>query len=313
MKAKAKAKTRARARARRSDADWLSRLAARLGVPVESPPRDRGELVAKLRGMHRTTSGLFDDNALMMMEGALRIAELKIRDVMIPRSEWTAVREGDSYAAVVAAVREWQHSRYPVLDGDGEKVAGILLAKDLLNYAAAPESFSLREAMRPPIFEPLSKPLNFLLEEFRRRRNHMVVAVDEYAMPAGIVTIEDVLERIVGEIEDESDDVEEGKIFTVEDENSARVKGGATIEMFNQHFGANLEADGADTIAGWMAARLGHVPKPGETLREGDITYEAVEADRRAVRLLVARRAGKGRRGRQPGDDNGEGGRGAGP
>ena len=305
MSAKAKAKAK-RERRRRPASDWLSRLAARLGVPVESPPRDRAALVAKLRMMHRSTAGLFDDNALMMMEGALRIAELKVRDVMIPRSEWTAVRAGDSYESAVATVCEWQHSRYPVLDGDGEKVVGILLAKDLLNYAARPESFSLRSAMRPAIFEPLSKPLNFLLEEFRRRRNHMVVAVDEYAMPAGIVTIEDVLERIVGEIEDESDEEKEGKILTFADANSARVKGGATIEMFNRGFGAALDAGEADTIAGWMAARLGHVPRVGETLRDGDITFEAVEADGRAVRFLIARRAGKGRRGSQPGDDNGE-------
>ena len=290
---------------RRLPTNWLSRLAARLGVPVESPPPDKGGLVEKLRGLHKSTVGLFDDNALMMMEGALRIADMRVRDVMIPKSEWTAMRESDSYAKAVAIVRESQHSRYPVLDDDGEKVAGILLAKDLLNYASDPDSFSLRAAMRPPVFEPLSKPLNVLLDEFRRRRNHMVVAVDEYAMPAGIVTIEDVLERIVGEIEDESDQEKEEKIITFPEANSARVKGSATLEMFNEQFKARLDAGEADTVAGWMAARLGHVPQPGETVREGDIVFEAVEADERAARVLIARRVGSGRRG-EAGKSGGE-------
>ena len=285
----------------RRQSDWLSRLAARMGVPVESPPRDKAGLVGKLRAMHKSTGGLFDANALMMMEGALRIADLRVRDVMIPKSEWTALRVSDSFETAVAVVRESQHSRYPVLNDDGEKVNGILLAKDLLNYAANPESFSLRDAMRPPVFEPLSKPLNFLLDEFRRRRNHMVVAVDEYAMPAGIVTIEDVLERIVGEIEDETDKENDDKVISFPDENSARVKGGASLEVFNAEFKARLDADEADTVAGWMAARLGHVPTPGETVREGDIVFEAKEADERAVRMVIARRVGKGRRGGKAG------------
>ena len=289
----------------RKNANWLSRLAARLGVPVERVPRDRAGLVTRLRELHKSTGGLFDDNALMMMEGALRIADLRARDVMIPKSEWTAMRESDSYEKAVATVCESQHSRYPVLDDDGEKVAGILLAKDLLNYAANPAAFSLRAAMRPPVFEPLSKPLNVLLDEFRRRRNHMVVAVDEYAMPAGIVTIEDVLERIVGEIEDESDEEKEEKIIAFQNDSNdlARVKGGASLELFNKEFNAKLNSGEADTVAGWMAARLGHVPEAGETVREGGIIFEAVEADERAVRVLMARRMGKraGKKGRRIG------------
>ena len=285
------------ARSPRSATDWLSRLAARLGVPVEAPPPDKSGLVEQLRRLHKSTAGLFDDNALSMMEGALRIADMRVRDVMIPKSEWAAMRASDSYARAVAIVRESQHSRYPVLDDAGEKVAGILLAKDLLNYASDPGSFSLPAAMRPPVFEPLSKPLNFLLDEFRRRRNHMVVAVDEYAMPAGIVTIEDVLERIVGEIEDESDEEKEEKIVKLPDANASRVKGSATLEMFNKQFGARLDPGEADTVAGWTAGRLGHVPVPGETVREGDLVLEVVEADERAARLLIARRVGRGRRG----------------
>ena len=286
----------------RTETNWLSRLAARLGVPVETPPRERAGLVTRLRTLHKT--GLFDDNALMMMEGALRIADLRARDVMIPKSEWTAMRESDSYEKAVATVCDSQHSRYPVLDDDGEKVAGIMLAKDLLNYAADPGCFSLRDAMRPPVFEPLSKPLNVLLDEFRRRRNHMIVAVDEYAMPAGIVTIEDVLERIVGEIEDESDEEKEDKSIVFPDENSkhlARVKGGASLEFFNESFDATLNAGEADTVAGWMAARLGRVPEAGDTVREGDIIFEAVEADERAVRVLMARRVGKSSRNEKKG------------
>ena len=280
---------------------WLSKLAARLGVPVDTPPRDRAGVAEKLRALQvaRADARLFDDHALKMMEGALRIADLRIRDVMISKSDWAAVRESHSYDAVLKTVREVRHSRYPVLDDSGEKVVGVLLAKDLLNHADAPESFSLKSAMRPPVFEPTSKPLNFLLDEFQRRREHMVVALDEDGMPAGIVTIEDVLERIVGDIEDESDSQEE-KIFIPLDANSAQVRGGASLQLFNERFGANLDG-GADTVAGWMAAELGHIPKVGEIVRAGDITLEAVKADERAARILVARRPSQGRRGGEPG------------
>ena len=234
-------------------------------------------------------SGLFDNNAMCMIEGVLRMSKWQIRDVMLPKNDIVGVNISDDYDTVWGVVCEWQHSRYPVFDKDREHVRGIFLAKDLLHYGNKRHDFSLTKVMREPVFGPLTKRLDHLLEDFRLSRNHLVVAVDEYELPVGIVTIEDVLERIVGEIEDEFDD-EDDRPAKTDDDGVIIINGAMSVEECNAEFGTNIPEDGADTVAGWMAAEMGCLPKLGDKHEVDDLVFEVQEADDRRVYTLKVRR-----------------------
>ena len=260
---------------------WLRRLTQGLA----NEPQDRSELLKMLR--EAAERGLLDNDALTMLEGVLEVGDLQVRDIMVPRGQMVFVRRDDPAARILPVVVESGHSRFPVMDEDRDNIVGILLAKDLLRLttAAARERFDIREYMRPAVFVPESKRLNVLLKEFRRSRNHMAIVVDEYGGVSGLCTIEDVIEQIVGEIDDE---------FDVEDDNIRRdaerhftVRGVTRIAEFNEYFGARLsETEGFDTVAGLIMKQLGRLPRRGENASIDGFEFRVLRADRRRIDTL---------------------------
>ncbi|MCO6411537.1 MAG: CBS domain-containing protein [Thiogranum sp.] len=260
---------------------WLGRLSqALLGEP-----KDREELIHVLRDAQ--TRGLFDVDAQGMIEGVLQVAEMQVRDIMIPRSQMVVVSRDANPEDLIAVAIESGHSRFPVIGDNRDEVVGVLLAKDLLRYSSknGAESFSIREILRPPVFVPESKRLNVLLKEFRASRNHLAVVVDEYGGVAGMVTIEDVLEQIVGEIEDEHDIDEDTFIRKYSDVNFT-VKALTPIEDFNEYFGTLFSDEEFDTIGGLVTHKLGRLPKRGETVVLENMSFQVLSADNRRVHLM---------------------------
>jgi magnesium and cobalt transporter len=259
---------------------WLERFASLFG----GEPQDTEELRALLRDAKQRA--LMDSDALSMMEGVLEVAELRVRDIMIPRAQMVVVPREAPLDAVLAVAIESGHSRFPVIGEDRGEVVGLLLAKDLLQYCGeSRKQFDMREVLRSAVFVPESKRLNVLLREFRASRSHMAIVIDEYGDAAGLVTIEDVLEQIVGEIEDEYD-FDEGAFILKRSENEYTLKGHTTIEEFNEHFRSRLAEDGFDTIAGLVINAIGHVPKRGESVQIERFRFAVVRADSRRIRLL---------------------------
>ncbi len=261
---------------------WLKRLAQ--GFVGE--PQDRQELLAVLR--QTAERGIVEPDALTMLEGVLEVGDLQVRDIMIPRAQMVFVRRDDPFSKLLPVVVESGHSRFPVMDEDRDDIVGILLAKDLLRLCAneQPERFDIREYMRPAVFVPESKRLNVLLKEFRRNRNHMALVVDEYGGVSGLVTIEDVIEQIVGDIDDEFD-VEDDHNIRKEAERQFTVRGVTRIEEFNEYFGAHLsEEEGFDTVAGLLMKQLGRLPRRGESATIDGFEFRVTRADRRRIDAL---------------------------
>lgn len=260
--------------------NWRNRLMALVGAE----PADKQELLNHLRELQKS-GGYLDKRAMEMIEGVFSMSDWRIRNVMIPRNDIVGMSVNDDYVRAVQQVCANEHSRYPVFAEDGEHICGILLAKDLLRYVSAPADFRITEVMREPIFKPLSKTLNTMLEDFRRQRTHMVIVIDEYELPIGIVTIEDVLERIVGEIEDEFDD-EEDKIAPLTADGATVIKGPLSVGEFNAVFSARLPEGGANTVAGWLAAEIGRLPEKNYVYRKHGFIFEVLEADDRRIYTL---------------------------
>ncbi|MGH8323210.1 MAG: HlyC/CorC family transporter [Steroidobacteraceae bacterium] len=261
---------------------WLKRIAQ--GFAGE--PQDRQELLATLR--EAGERGLVEPDALSMLEGVLEVGDLQVRDIMIPRAQMVFVRRDDPFSKLLPVVVESGHSRFPVMDEDRDDIVGILLAKYLLRLYAADlrERFDIREYMRPVVFVPESKRLNVLLKDFRRNRNHMALVVDEYGGVSGLVTIEDVIEQIVGEIDDEFD-VEDDHNIRKEAERQFTVRGVTRIEEFNEYFGAHLsEEAGFDTVAGLLMKEFGRLPRRGEAATIGGFEFRVTRADRRRIDAL---------------------------
>ena len=260
---------------------WLKRITQTLS----GEPQDRAELIALLR--ETAERGLVDADALEMLEGVLAVADLQVRDITVPRIQMVSVRRDDPPARILPIVIESGHSRFPVMDTDRDDIVGILLAKDLLRHFAndADESFDIREYMRPAVFVPESKRLNVLLKEFRRNRNHMAIVVDEYGGVGGLVTIEDVIEQIVGEIDDEFD-VEDDHNIRPEGPRHFTVRGVTRMEEFNEYFGTAFAEEGFDTIAGLVMKQLGRLPRRGEALTIDGFEFRVARADRRRVDSL---------------------------
>jgi magnesium and cobalt transporter len=222
-----------------------------------------------------------------MLEGVLAVADMQVRDIMVPRIQVVSVRRDDPPSRILPAVVESGHSRFPVMDADRDDIVGILLAKDLLRHfaAGADAEFDIREYMRPAVFVPEAKRLNVLLKEFRRNRNHMAIVVDEYGGVSGLVTIEDVIEQIVGEIDDEFD-VEDDQNIRPEDKRHFSVRGVTRMEEFNEYFGTAYAEEGFDTIAGLIMKQLGRLPRRGESLTIDGFEFRVARADRRRVDSL---------------------------
>lgn len=259
---------------------WLEKL----GQALSGEPRDRNELVEILRDA--TERRLLDPNSLGMIEGILEVPELRVRDIMIPRSQMIVIEQDMSLEQILPVVITTVHSRFPVIGENKDEVLGILLAKDLLNYAFDERKpFNIRDILRVAIFVPESKRLDVLLQEFRINRNHMAVVVDEYGGVTGLVTIEDVLEQIVGDIEDEYD-TEDDQFIKKYSENTFAVKALTPIDEFNEHFGTQLEEDEADTIGGLLMREFGHLPKRGESIDIQGYRFKILRADNRRIHLL---------------------------
>jgi magnesium and cobalt transporter len=247
--------------------------------------KDREQLRETLKDAAQ--HGLLDTDALAMVEGVLDVAETQVRDIMVPHNQMICVRADDPAPRLLSVAIDSGHSRFPVLQADGEAVVGILLAKDLLrSYAlGSPAHFDLREWMRKPLFVPESKRVNVLLKELRGGRNHMAVAIDEYGSVAGLVTMEDVIEQIIGAIDDEYD-TEDEKNIRRESERIFQVRGATRIGEFNDYFGANFPDDANDTVAGLVTQHFGRLPRRGETATLEGYEFRVIRADRRRIDAL---------------------------
>ncbi len=245
-------------------------------------PKDRAELLAMLRVAQE--HGLLDADGFSMLEGALQVSDLPVRDIMVPRDQMIVIRRDDATVSVLQTVVDSGHSRFPVMVPDGEDICGILLAKDLLRLGlAGPNAtLDLERLMRKPVFVPESKRVNVLLKDLRQGRNHMAIVVDEYGGVAGLVTIEDIIEQIVGEIDDEFDVPDEMNIRQ-EGERQFSVRGATTIEEFNERFGTEFPTDDADTIAGTVTQQFGRLPRRGESVTIEGFEFRVMRADRRRV------------------------------
>jgi len=246
-------------------------------------PEDREQLIELLHGAYENS--LMDADALSMIEGVLQVSEMRVGEIMIPRAQMDVIDINDPPEAFIPFVIETAHSRFPVIDRDRDAVIGILLAKDLLRHYAE-EDADIRGMLRPAVFIPESKRLNVLLKEFRSNRNHIAIVVDEYGGVAGLVTIEDVLEQIVGEIEDEYDFDETEDNIIHEQDGAFRVKAATEIGDFNQTLGAHFSDDEFDTVGGLVVSRFGHLPKRGESVGFDGFKFTVLRADSRRLHTL---------------------------
>ncbi|MFT3849529.1 MAG: transporter associated domain-containing protein [Propionivibrio sp.] len=259
----------------------------RLSALLLREPEDREQLMQLLHSAHERD--LLDADALSITEGALAASEVSVQDVMVPRAMMEFVEIDDPLDAIIAQVNRTAHSRFPVIDDNRDNVVGILLAKDLLRVRPD-RPFNLRDWLHPAVFIPESKRLNVLLREFRVSRNHMAIVVDEYAGVSGLVTIEDVLEQIVGEIEDEYDfDESEGNIRP-DQFGRIRVKAQTSIEDFNAYFGSRFGTDECNTVGGLILNHLGHVPRRKEEIALDGLNFMVLRADRRRLYTLLVTR-----------------------
>ncbi len=247
-------------------------------------PEDREQLLQLLRSAHDRK--LMDADALAIIEGALSVSEMQVRDAMVPRAQMDAIDIDDPLEKIVDFVLHTAHSRFPAVSGNKDDVIGILLAKDLLRHFAG-KAFDLRQSLRPAVFIPETKRLNVLLHEFRVSRNHMAIVVDEYGGVAGLITIEDVLEQIVGDIEDEYDfDATAGNIV-LDNTGRYRVKAMTRIEDFNGAFGTQFPGDNFDTVGGLVTHHLGRLPKRNEILQIEGLRLQVLRTDSRRVHTLL--------------------------
>ena len=263
-------------------------LFERLTALISPEPENRAELLELLHDAQERN--LLDADAMSMIEGVFQMSDLSVRDIMIPRSQMDVVDIARPIEEWMPMVLETAHSRFPAVDGDRDKVVGILLAKDLLRYYAS-DSFDLRGMLRQAVYIPESKRLNVLLRDFRANRNHIAIVVDEYGGVAGLITIEDVLEQIVGDIEDEYDfDEEEDNILEVKEGETGqrwRVKALTELEQFNEALGTTLLSEDVDTIGGLVANHLGRMPRKGEIFEIDQLRFEVLRADARQLHVLL--------------------------
>jgi len=262
-------------------------LLERLSALLLREPEDREQLVKLLHGAYE--NNLLDADALSMMEGVLQVSERQVREIMIPRAQMDVIDISQPPEAFIPFVIETAHSRFPVIEGDKDHIIGILLAKDLLRYYAG-EEFDVRDMLRPVVFVPEAKRVNVLLREFRSNRNHIALVVNEYGGVSGMVTIEDVLEQIVGDIEDEYDfDADEDNIIAG-GTGQYRVKADTEIADFNAALGTDFSDEDCDTVGGLVLKAAGQLPKCGDRLHLGTLTLTVLRAHSRRLHTLLVER-----------------------
>lgn len=265
---------------------WLQRLKRKILAP-----HHRTELILLLRSIAKQHHSVITPEALTMLEGVLQVSEMQVRDIMVPKSQMVVVEQVVALNISLPTIIESGHSRFPVLGDNREEIVGILLAKDVLKYVYQAEELQqtlteLQNLIRPVVFVPESKRLDLLLGEFRLKRNHMAIVVNEYGNTSGLVTIEDVLEQIVGEIEDEYD-VDDEPYIKKHSETKYTVKALTPIEIFNAHFGVNFSDEDYDTVGGLVMHGFGHLPQRGESIRLDSFKFKILHADNRRIRLLL--------------------------
>ena len=265
-----------------SKPNFFERLISRLS----GEPDSAEDVVNLLRQAHEQE--VFDADTLFRLEKGLDFAELEVRDAMITRSQMNVIKENDGIDRIVAYIIETSHSRFPVISGDKDEVLGILHAKDLLKFMANPEQFNLQKILRPAVFVPEGKSLNSLLKELREQRNHMAIVIDEYGGVSGLVTIEDIIEQIVGDIEDEFDEDESADNIHAVSAERWRINAVTEIEDVNAFFGTDYSDEEADTIGGLVIQELGRLPVRGEKVVVGPLQFTVARADKRRLHTLMA-------------------------
>ncbi|MGB9092908.1 MAG: transporter associated domain-containing protein [Gallionella sp.] len=263
-------------------------LLERLSTMLLREPEDREQLVALLHSAYERN--LLDADALSMMEGVMQVSERQVREIMIPRAQMDVIDISQPPEKFIPFVIETAHSRFPVMEGDKDNIIGILLAKDLLRYYAG-EEFDVRDMLRPAVFVPEAKRLNVLLRDFRSNRNHIALVVDEYGGVSGMVTIEDVLEQIVGDIEDEYDFDDDEDNIIPDAVGHYRVKADTEIADFNDALGTDFSDEEYDTVGGLVLKAAGQLPKRGDRIQIGDLMFTVLRGDsRRLYSMLVERK-----------------------
>jgi magnesium and cobalt transporter len=260
---------------------WFERLSDML----IREPKDREQLMNVLRDAEERD--ILSSEMLSMIESVLQVSEMQVREVMIPKAQMIVIENDSSLETILPLIIESAHSRFPVVDSTGNDVIGIVLAKDLLKYFfnKSANEFKVSDILRPAVFVPQSKRLDILLKEFRANRNHMAIVIDEYGHVAGLVTIEDVLEQIVGDIEDEYDIDEDDEIKRHED-GTFTVKASTPIEDFNEYFDTEFSDEEFDTIGGLVLQGFGHLPKRGESMKIENYKFKVLHSDNRRIYLL---------------------------
>jgi magnesium and cobalt transporter len=260
---------------------WL----VRFNDLLSREPKDRAQLMEILRVAEGRD--LLSAEMLSMIESVLQVSEMQVREIMIPKSQMIVIERDSQFDTILPVMIESEHSRFPVIDSTGNDVIGILLAKDLLKYYAYRESkeLDISDLLRPAMFVPQSKRLDILLHEFRINRNHMAIVIDEYGHVAGLVTIEDVLEQIVGDIEDEYD-IDEDDYIKKHTDGVYTVKAATPIDDFNEYFNTEFSDEEFDTIGGLILQGFGHLPKRGETLKIENFRFKVLHSDNRRIHLL---------------------------
>jgi magnesium and cobalt transporter len=268
----------------KSNKSWVDRL----GDALIGEPQDREQLVEVLREAQQRE--IINADALGMIESTLQLSQMQARDILVPRSHMVCASRNHSFPDLAKMAVDSGHSRFPVFDEDDENIVGILLAKDLLPFFVEQKSalFDMRDSLREALFVPESKRLDSLLKEFRRTHNHMVIVIDEYGAVAGLVTIEDVLEQIVGEIEDEHDVEEEQSIREVS-KDCYVIKAATPIKEFDDYFNVQFDHNDCETVAGIVLAQLGYMPKMSEVINVSPFQFKVIKGDSRRIHLLECR------------------------
>jgi magnesium and cobalt transporter len=262
---------------------WFERLTHALSGEVSS----REELIEELRLAQ--ANGLLSNDTLSMIEGAIKVTDLTVGDIMVPRSEMVSIAADSSFESVLDRVIESGHSRFPVHGADRDEIVGILLAKDLLRCFAQNGANDIRPLLRPVALIPEAKRLNILLKEFRLSHHHMAIVVDEYGGVGGLVTIEDVLEQIVGDIDDEHDEEETPNLIQPQTDGRFLVNAMTSIDDFNDRFESRFPVEDYDTLGAMLTAEFGHVPQPGEEIRLAGFLFRVTKGDSRRVQQFAVR------------------------
>ena len=265
-----------------SKPNFFERIFSRLS----GEPDSAEDVLTLLRQAHGQE--VFDSDTLVRLEKVLDFAELEVRDAMITRSQMNVVKENDTFERIVSYVIDTSHSRFPVIGEDKDEVLGILHAKDLLRFVSNPEQFNLKSVLRPAAFVPEGKSLNTLLKEFREQRNHMAIVIDEYGGVSGLVTFEDIIEQIVGDIEDEFDEDDNADNIHAVSAERWRIHAATEIEDINAFFETDYSSEEADTIGGLVIHELGHLPVRGEKVVIGGLQFTVARADHRRLHTLMA-------------------------